>query len=187
MRDLSSYKKLFEDIEPEFMAGSISISRREPPNILLVLYSLSRWEVALRLIVVAVFSLLSFLIGTAKMLVFVSLFLISIVLLMVWSFIVSRSITTIVDRESGSMYIKKHGLFGSEINSSLKIVAVSNVKGAVMKGRRQRYRAYYEALLDYGYSTRIPLTGRYLTIDECRMCVKTINKFLKTNDNADES
>lgn len=187
MRDLSSYKKLFEDIEPEFMAGSISISRRENPNILLVLYSLSRWEVASRLIIVAVFSLLSFLIGADKMLVFVNLFLISIVLLMVWSFIVSRSITTIVDRESGSMYIKRHGLFGSEINSSLKIVAVSNVKGVVMMGRRQRYRAYYEALLDYGYSRRIPLTGRYLTIDECRMCVKTINRFLRTTDNADES
>jgi len=187
VRDLSSYKKLFEDIEPEFMAGSISISRRENPNILLVLYSLSRWEVASRLIIVAVFSLLSFLIGADKMLVFVNLFLISIVLLMVWSFIVSRSITTIVDRESGSMYIKRHGLFGSEINSSLKIVAVSNVKGVVMMGRRQRYRAYYEALLDYGYSRRIPLTGRYLTIDECRMCVKTINRFLRTTDNADES
>ena len=187
MRSISSYMKLFEDIQPEFMAGSISISRRENPNILLVLFSLSRWEVALRLIVVVVFSLLSFLISTDKMFVFVNLFLISIVLLIVWSFIVSRSITTIVDRESGSMYIKKHGLFGSEINSSLKIVAMSKVKGAVMKGRRQRYRAYYETLLDYGYSRRIPLTGRYLTIDECRMCVKTVNRFLKTNDSADES
>jgi len=187
LRNITSYKKLFEDIEPEFMAGSISISRRENPNILLVLYLLSRWEIALRLIIVAVFSLLSFLIGTDKMLVFVNLFLISIVLLMVWSFIVSRSITTIIDRESGSMYIKKHGLFGSEINSSLKIVAMSNVKGAVMKGRRYRYRDYYEALLDYGYYRRIPLTGRYLTIDECRICVKTINRFLQTNDNADES
>ena len=85
------------------------------------------------------------------------------------------------------MYIKKHGLFGSEIDSSLKIVTVLNVKGAVMKGRRQRYRAYYEVLLDYGDSRRIPLTGRYLTIDECRMCVKTINRFLKINDKADES
>jgi len=187
VRDLSTYKKLFEDVEPEFMAGSISISRRENPDILLVLYSLSRWEVALRLIVVAVFLLLSFLIGADKVLVFVNLFLISMVLLMIWSFIVSRSITTIVDRESGSMYIKKHGLFGSEINSSLKIVAVSTVKGAVMKGRRQRHRAYYEVLLDYGYPRRIPLTGRYLTIDECRMCVKTINRFLRTTDNADES
>src|SRR5580765_2258041 len=102
------------------MAGSISISRSENPKILLVLYSLSRWEVALRLIIVVVFSLLSFLIGANKILVPVNFFLISIVLLMVWSFLVSRSITTIVDRESGSMYIKKHGLFGSEINSSLK-------------------------------------------------------------------
>jgi len=187
VRSISSYEKLFEDIEPEFMAGSISISRSENPKILLVLFSLSRWEVALRLIVVAVFSLLLFLIGTDKMLVFVNLFLVSIVLIMVWSFIVSRSITTIVDRESGSMYIKTHGLFGSEINSLLKVVAASNVRGAVMKGRRQRYRAYYEALLDYGSSRRIPLTGRYLTIDECRICVKTINRFLKTNDNADES
>jgi len=134
VRDLSTYKKLFEDVEPEFMAGSISISRRENPDILLVLYSLSRWEVALRLIVVAVFLLLSFLIGADKVLVFVNLFLISMVLLMIWSFIVSRSITTIVDRESGSMYIKKHGLFGSEINSSLKIVAVSTVKGTVNEG-----------------------------------------------------
>ena len=188
MRSISNYKELFENIEPEFMAGSISISRRENPNILLVLYSLSRWEIALRLIIVAVFSLLSFLIGNDKMLVFVNLILISIVLLMIWSFLVSRSITTIVDRESESMYIKKHGLFGSEINSSLRIVAVSNVKGAVMKGRRHRNRrVYYETLLDCDYSRRIPLTGRYLTVDECRMCVKTINKFLKTTDAANEN
>ncbi len=187
MRSISNYKKLFEDIEPEFMAGSISISRRENPNMLLVLYSPSRWEIALRLIVVAVFSLLTLLIGNDKMLVFVNLILISIVLLMIWSFLVSRSITTIVDPESESMYIKKHGLFGSEINSSLKVVAVSNVKGAVMKGRRYRYRTHYEALLDCGYSRRVPLTGRYLTVDECRMCVKTINRFLKTTDAVDEN
>jgi len=186
VRDLSSYKKLFEDIEPEFMAGSISISRSIKPKILLVLYSLSRWEITLRLIVVAVFLSLSFLIGANKIYIAINFFLISIVLLMVWSFIASRSITTFVDGESGLMYIKKHGLFDSEIDSSLKIFAMSNVKGAVMKGRRYKYRVYYEALLDYGYSRGIPLTGRYLTIDECRICVKTINRFLKTNNNADE-
>ena len=180
MRNISNYKELFANIEPEFAADSISISERKEPNMLMVFYALPRSRKFISFIILVAFSFLVFLIDADEMLIYTSikLYLISVVLLILLTFIAARSVTTVFDGESGAIYIKKHGLFGTELNSSLEIVAVSKVKKVVMMRRRIQYRDYFEVLLDTNSSRRVPLTGKYLTFAECQILVKTIYRYL---------
>ena len=182
MKSISSYKELFDDIEPEYQSNRISIAERKNLKTLLALYTPSPWEYILSVCFMLI--ILLYLISGNEIDDITYFILIIALPFFLWLLFVTRSITTVVDYgEDESLYVKKHGLFGSELNSSLEIISVLNVKNVVMKRHISRYRDRFEVLLDYDHSRRIPLTGKSLTFEECQIFAEAINKFLKIKDN----
>lgn len=182
MKSLDEQLDLFDRAELVHESKRLTIKRGS--HALLVSYKAS-WIEYFWLFYLIVLAFLPVLVGSTQYDFF--LFLFFIVVIPFWSLKNMFSLTTLIDLDrTYEILIKKHGLFGTRLNSSMVKLTKENVTDVVVSRYPGRLRTSYQVGLRVDGSRTVPVTGVNITSEDAQNCNDAIRKTLQLRDRPEE-